>query len=102
MAATDVADYLARKGLPFRQAHRIAGQLVLECDRRGCDLADLTLADFQAASPLFEEDITRSLDIPSIVAARTTEGGTGKEALLAQLELARTRLEQDAIRTWRG
>ena len=77
LAATDVADYLAKKGMPFRRAHEVVGHLVLVCEQRGCDLDDLTLADFKAESDLFEEDITASLDLESIVAARTTEGGTG-------------------------
>ena len=85
LAATDVADYLAKKGMPFRRAHEVVGHLVLVCEQRGCDLDDLTLADFKAESDLFEEDITASLDLESIVAARTTEGGTGHAAVRAQL-----------------
>ncbi len=54
LAATDVADYLAKKGLPFRKAHEIVGHLVLLCDKRGCDLDDLSLEDFKEASDLFE------------------------------------------------
>ena len=54
LAATDVADYLAKKGLPFRRAHEVVGHLVLLCDQRGCDLEDLTLDDFKAESDLFE------------------------------------------------
>ena len=60
LAATDVADYLAKKGMPFRRAHEVVGHLVLVCEQRGCDLDDLTLADFKAESDLFEEDITRA------------------------------------------
>lgn len=95
LAATDVADYLAKKGLPFRKAHEVVGHLVLLCDKRGCDLDDLTLEDFQAESPLFEADITECLDLPSIVAARTTYGGTGHEAVRAQMELASEGLAAD-------
>ncbi len=95
LAATDVADYLAKKGLPFRKAHEVVGHLVLLCDKRGCDLDDLTLEDFQAESPLFEADITGVLDLESIVAARTTFGGTGHEAVREQLSLAKQRLEDD-------
>ena len=95
LAATDVADYLAKKGMPFREAHAVVGHLVLECEKRGCDLADLTLEDFRAASGLFDADIVGALDIPSIVAARTTEGGTAPAAVAAQMELARAALEAD-------
>lgn len=95
LAATDVADYLAKKGMPFRRAHEVVGHLVLVCEQRGCDLDDLTLADFKAESDLFEEDITASLDLESIVAARTTEGGTGHAAVRAQLALAKDALAAD-------
>lgn len=95
LAATDVADYLAKKGLPFRKAHEIVGHLVLLCDKRGCDLDDLTLEDFKAESDLFESDITRCLDLKSIVAARTTYGGTGNTAVAEQLKLAKDTLAAD-------
>ena len=95
LAATDVADYLAKKGMPFRRAHEVVGHLVLECEKRGCDLDDLALADFKAASELFEADITSALDPESIVAARTTEGGTGHEAVRAQMEKAKAVLARD-------
>ena len=81
LAATDVADYLAKKGLPFRKAHEIVGHLVLLCDKRACDLDDLSLEDFKEASDLFEADITEALDLESIVAARTTYGGTGNSVV---------------------
>ena len=88
LAATDVADYLAKKGMPFRDAHAVVGHLVLLCEKRGCDLCDLTLEDFRAESDLFDEDITGALDLPSIVAARTTYGGTGNKVVREQLERA--------------
>ena len=95
LAATDVADYLAKKGMPFRRAHEVVGHLVLLCEQRGCDLEDLTLDDFRAESELFESDIVNCLDLESIVAARTTEGGTGGEAVRAQLALAKDALAAD-------
>ena len=95
LAATDVADYLAKKGMPFRQAHEVVGHLVLLCDKRGCNLDDLSLEDFKAESELFEEDITGALDLESIVAARTTFGGTSREALHDQMQLAEDSYTQD-------
>lgn len=95
LAATDVADYLAKKGLPFRHAHEVVGHLVLLCEQRGCNLDDLSFDDFKAASPLFEEDIVKALDLPSIVAARTTEGGTGEAAVTQQMEKAKAALAAD-------
>lgn len=95
LAATDVADYLAKKGMPFRQAHEVVGHLVLLCDKRGCDLDDLSLDDFRQESELFEADITQALDLESIVAARTTFGGTGHEAVKAQMNQAREVFDAD-------
>lgn len=95
LAATDVADYLAKKGMPFRKAHEVVGHLVLLCDKRGCDLDDLTLEDFKAESDLFEADITQALNLEAIVAARTTYGGTGNAVVADQLELGRSRLVQE-------
>lgn len=95
LAATDVADYLAKKGMPFRKAHEVVGHLVLLCDKRACDLDDLTLEDFKAESDLFEADITQALNLEAIVAARTTYGGTGNAVVADQLELGRTRLVQE-------
>lgn len=95
LAATDVADYLAKKGMPFRQAHEVVGHLVLECEKQNCDLDALSLEDFKQASPLFEEDITSELDLESIVAARKTFGATGHEAVTAQMEQAQEQLNKD-------
>lgn len=95
LAATDVADYLAKKGMPFRKAHEVVGHLVLLCDKRGCDLSALSLDDFRAESELFEQDITEALDLESIVAARTTFGGTGHSAVKEQMEQAKNVLNAD-------
>ncbi len=84
-AATDVADYLAKRGMPFREAHAVVGHLVLECEKRGCGLEDLTLAELREASELFQEDVVGTLDPAGIARARTTYGGTGNEAVRAQL-----------------
>lgn len=95
LAATDVADYLAKKGMPFRKAHEVVGHLVLLCDKRGCDLSALSLDDFRAESELFEQDITEALDLESIVAARTAFGGTGHSAVKEQMEQAKNVLNAD-------
>ena len=94
LAATDVADYLAKKGMPFRRAHEVVGHLVLLCDKRGCDLEDLSLEDFKAASELFEADIANALDLESIVSARTTFGGTASAAVHAQMDAAQKQLAE--------
>ena len=76
--ATDVADYLVKKGMPFREAHSVVGQLVRECEGRGCELRDLPLAVYRAASPLFDADILE-LDVDAALAARNLPGGTAPE-----------------------
>ncbi len=93
--ATDVADYLAKKGIPFRQAHEIVGNLVLACEKRGCSLGDLPLETFKQVNGAFEEDILEALDIDRIVAARTTAGGTGHAAVREQMQQAQSRLLLD-------
>ena len=94
-AATDVADYLAKKGMPFRDAHRVVGELVLYCEQHGKGLEDLTPAEFKAASDLFEDDIAQDLDPVGIANARNTYGGTGHAAVEAQLAEAKAALATD-------
>ncbi|AEB07309.1 argininosuccinate lyase [Coriobacterium glomerans PW2] len=95
LAATDVADYLVRKGMPFREAHAVVGELVLACEKRCCRLEELSLTDLQRICPLFEDDIAGALDIDSVVRARTTCGGTAPEAVAVQLERARACIAED-------
>ena len=95
LAATDIADYLAKKGMPFRRAHEVVGHLVLLCEQRHCGLEDLSLEDFQAESDLFEADIVNMMDLSAIADARLTEGGTGRAVLGVQLSAAENALNQD-------
>ena len=95
LAATDVADYLAKKGLPFRKAHEIVGHLVLKCEKQSCNLDDLSLDDYKSESELFEDDIKEQLDLRSIVNARTTFGATGHDAVMEQMELVKIKLNED-------
>ena len=92
--ATDLADYLVRKGLPFRQAHEVIGKLVLHCIEQSCYLADLTLADYKGFSELFESDLFTALDIRNVVNARNSKGGTGTESVKEQIALAKAWLAQ--------
>lgn len=94
-AATDVADYLAKKGMPFRQAHEVVGELVLYCEKHHKGLEDLTLDEFKQANELFEADIVSALDMETIVAARKTYGGTGYEAVKVQMKEAEAALNAD-------
>jgi argininosuccinate lyase len=97
-AATDVADYLAKRGVPFRKAHEIVGELVLYCEKKHKGLEDLTLKEFRKASPYFSEDIVGELDPEAIARARTTYGGTGHDAVRVQLKEANTQLRRDRNR----
>ena len=86
LAATDVADYLAKRGMPFREAHAVVGHLVLEAEKAGCDISELPLETFRAASDLFGDDVLGAFDLDAIVAARTTRGGTAPSAVAEQME----------------
>ncbi len=95
MAATDLSDYLVGKGMPFRQAHEVIGRLVLECEKAGRTLQSLSLDELREHSCLFDEGALDALDIKRIVARRTTEGGTGNEAVEMQLAQAEETLESE-------
>lgn len=95
MAATDLADYLVGKGLPFRQAHAVVGRIVGDCVREGVTLQQLSTDELRSYSELFDDDAHEALDIDNIVRRRTTFGGTGHEAVRAQLKLATEALKAD-------
>ncbi len=90
--ATDVADYLVRKGVPFRDAHQAVTELVRYAESLGKGLSELTLEEYRRFSPLFEEDVL-ALDIRSSVAARDVAGGTAPSRVREALRKARQRLE---------
>ena len=94
LEATDVADYLAAKGMPFREAHRVAGKMVLHCTRAGKRLPELTLEEFQSFSPLFAKDILAALDPDTIIKRRDNPGGTARKRVQAALRQARRRLSR--------
>ncbi|MBQ2699186.1 MAG: argininosuccinate lyase [Firmicutes bacterium] len=87
--ATDMADYLAARGLPFRQAHEVVGKLVLVAERQGKQLMDLTMDELHEACPLFDESIYVALTAESCVAARRSAGGPAPAAVEAQIRAGR-------------
>jgi len=95
MAATDLADYLVGTGMPFRDAHEVVGRLVLECEKTGRTLQELTAEEFAAADGAFAPDVLDAVDIRSVVARRVSEGGTGQDAVTAQLQRAVDTLQAD-------
>jgi argininosuccinate lyase len=92
MMATDLADYLVRKGATFREAHGAVGTLVRESEQRGVELHALPFASFAAAHRRFDEDVYEALDAARSVMQREVEGGTGPAAVRAQLDAARLAL----------
>ncbi len=84
--ATDVADYLVKKGMAFRDAHGVAGHLVLRCLEENCDLDHLPLSEYQQASELFEQDIYDAISVEACVNARQTYGGPAPDVMKKTLE----------------
>jgi argininosuccinate lyase len=93
--ATDVADYLVARGVPFREAYQLVGALVKGCLAEGTLLRQLPLERWQALHPSFEADILAVIEPRRVVAARRSEGGTGFEGVREQLVRARSRLGED-------
>ena len=92
--ATELADYLAAKGLPFREAHELVGQLVLTCIKKGIYLQEVSLKDYQALSQLIEEDVYEILQSRTAVSRRNSLGGTGFESIKKQIEQAKKELQK--------
>jgi argininosuccinate lyase len=87
--ATDLADYLVRKGLPFRQAHDVVGRVVLHASRSGASLESLSLEELRRFCPLIEADVKDALSVEASLRARTVTGGTAPTAVARALALAR-------------
>lgn len=85
LLATDLADYLVNRGIPFRKAHECIGKAVALCAERGCDLPQLTLADYQAISPAFSADVFDMLRLEKSMSARQAIGAPSPENVAAQL-----------------
>ncbi|MBC7238808.1 MAG: argininosuccinate lyase, partial [Chloroflexi bacterium] len=92
LLATDLADYLVKKGLPFRQAHHVVGQAVLLAEERGVSLRALPLEALRNLSSAFEEDVYTALTFEGSVEARYVTGGTARRAVEEQIRRARERL----------
>ena len=91
--ATDLADYLVKKGLPFRSAYKIAGQIVAKCMADGQVLETLPLESYQAFSPLFEADLYSCIDLRACVEKRVSQGGTSLRSVEMQLSWVEEQLE---------
>ena len=91
--ATDCADYLVKKGLPFRDAYTVVGKLVNGCIAAGKTLETLTIDEYKNASPLFEDDIFTAIALETCIAERQSAGGPSKESVTEQIAAARAILE---------
>ncbi len=96
--ATDLADYLVKKGLPFRDAHEAVAQAVRAAEAKKCDLADLTLVELQAFSPLVGEDVFAMLTLEGSLSSRDHVGGTAPDQVMAAVARARERLASAGVR----
>ena len=91
--ATDLADYLTKKGMPFRTAYKAVGQLVGKCVAEGKTLESLTMEEYRAVSELFEEDLYEEISLETCVRKRISEGGTGYASVEAQIAALRAWLQ---------
>ena len=92
--ATDLADYLVKKGMPFRSAYKISGSLVAECIQKNTVLEDLSLERYKELSDLFDSDLYEAIDLKTCVEKRISEGGTSVASVNAQINYVRETLNE--------
>ncbi len=92
--ATDLADYLVKKGMPFRSAYKISGQIVAHCIASGLVLETLPLDEYRRFSELFDRDVYQEIDLVSCVEKRISEGGTSFASVTKQIRIVRERIMQ--------
>ncbi|XP_033095270.1 argininosuccinate lyase-like, partial [Anneissia japonica] len=93
MLATDIAYYLVRKGVPFREAHGLSGSVVALAEKKNCVMSSLSLDDMKTISSYFEEDVNKVWNYENSVEQYTSTGGTSKASVLAQVDQLSTWLE---------
>ena len=92
MSATDMADYLVGKGMPFRQAHEVVGKVVRYCLNKVIPLEDVSIKRLKSFSPLFDVDIYESLRLGNVIDSRRLTGGTARPNVLKEIKKARRAL----------
>ena len=92
--ATDAADYLVYKGLPFRDAYKATGMLVATCIDKGLTLETLPIEEYKAVCDLFDEDVYKAIDLDECVSKRTVKGGPSPECVLAEVKALRAELSK--------
>ena len=92
--ATDLADYLAKKGLPFRTAYKTVGEIVAKCISENKTLEELSLQEYKEFNELFEEDLYNEIDLSTCVNKRTSFGGTSVVSVEMQIEFVKENFEK--------
>jgi argininosuccinate lyase len=90
--ATDLADYLVKKGMPFRSAYKISGQLVAHCIQNNTVLEELPLEIYKSYSPLFDNDLYENIDLMTCVEKRISEGGTSVASVVKQIAYVKEKI----------
>ena len=93
MNATDVADYLVQKGLPFRSAHEVVGKMVLYCIQNNTNIENLTIKDFKNFSSFFEDDINEKVEIESCIESKVSQGSTSTKSVAIMIEKGKNFVE---------
>ena len=94
MLATDIADYLVRKGVPFRETHHISGRAVALAENTGCQISDLSMQQWKELSPHFTDDVMQVFDFENSVEKRNAIGGPSRGMIQRQVEVARGKIGQ--------
>ena len=92
--ATDLADYLTKRGMPFRSAYKIVGQIVAECIEKNCVLDTLPLADYKKHSDMFEDDLFGEISLETCVSKRISAGGTSVGSVETQIAYVKKELSK--------
>ena len=93
--ATDLADYMTKKGMPFREAYKITGTIVSDCIHVGTVLEKMPIEEYKKYSDIFEEDLYDAIDLINCVKRRNSEGGTSVESVEAQVAYVKKELEKE-------
>ena len=94
--ATDLADYLAKKGVPFREGYKIVGQIVRDAVKKGVTLEDIPLAEYQKISPVFDADLYDEIALETCVNKRTSYGGTAVSSVEHEIAVAREKIAKES------
>lgn len=95
MLATDIADYLVRKGVPFRETHHISGRSVALAEKKKCQISDLSMEEWKSLSDKFTDDVMDVFDFETSVEKRNAIGGPARSMIQRQVDVLRKRINQE-------